>query len=182
MTLRDPREMLRSTWLHHVREGRVQGYADFLRRVTADRTAGRGSFAIRELVETYGDIFGTSSVVVAFSEDFTTDPAGFWQRFARAFDCERFTADVADGAPRLNETTLGPVAFEGTVNRLLRLYAKVARTENTRHLRRWVTRHVSARIRTDHRRFFARFAAIEDPLVAALVADVSYVRGKYTVL
>jgi hypothetical protein len=182
MTLRDPREMLRSTWLHHVREGRVQGYADFLRRVTADRTAGRGSFAIRELVDTYGDIFGTSRVVVAFSEDFTTDPAGFWRRFARTFGCEKFTADVADGTPRLNETTLGPIGFEATINRLLYLYAKVARTESTRHLRRWVTRNVSVRIRTDHRRFFARFAASEDPLVADLVADVAYVRGKYTVL
>jgi hypothetical protein len=182
MTLRDPREMLRSTWLHHVREGRVQGYADFLRRVTADRTAGRGSFAIRELVDSYGDIFGSSRVVVAFSEDFTADPARFWQRFASTFGCEGFTVDAADGVPRLNETTLGPVAFEATVNRLLNLYAKVARTENTRHLRRWVTRHVSVRIHSDHRRFFARFAAIEDPLVAALAIDVSYVRGMYTVL
>lgn len=182
MTLRDPREMLRSTWLHHVREGRVQSYDDFLRRVTADRSAGRGSFAIRELIDTYGDIFGVARVVVAFSEDFTANPARFWERFARTFGCEGFTADAADSAPRLNETTLGPIGFEATVNRLLRLYAGVVRTENTRHLRRWVTRRVSVRIRTDHRRFFARFADVEDPLVAALVADVSYVRSKYTVL
>lgn len=182
MTLRDPREMLRSTWMHHVREGQVQGYADFLRRVTTDRSSGCGSFAIRELVDTYGDIFGASRVVVAFSEDFTADPAGFWQRFGRTFGCEGFTVDAADSAPRLNETLLGPIGFEATVNRLLHLYAKVARITSTRHLRRRVTRHVSVRIHTDHRRFFARFADIEDPLVAALAIDVSCVRGKYTVL
>jgi hypothetical protein len=56
------------------------------------------------------------------------------------------------------------------------------RTENTRHLRRWVTRHVSVRIRTDHRRFFARFSEFEDPLVEALTAEVSYARSKYSVL
>jgi hypothetical protein len=120
--------------------------------------------------------------VVAFSEDFTANPTRFWERFARTFGCEGFTADSADSAPRLNETTLGPIGFEATVNRLLRLYASVVRTENTRHLRRWVTRHVSVRIRTDHRRFFARFAEVEDPLVEALTAEVSYARGKYSVL
>ena len=182
MTLRESRSMLRSTWLHHVREGRVQQYSDFLRRITDDRSAGRGPFSIGALADAYGELFGIDRVVVAFSEDFTSDPDRFWRRFVEVFDLRGFEPSLADQVPRLNATTLGPIGFELAANRALNLYGSISRRESTRPIRRWLTRHLSVRIRTDHHRFFGRFSGIEDPLVSAITADVSRVRARFTVL
>jgi hypothetical protein len=179
-TLRSPRAMLRSTWLHHLREGRTQSYTDFLDRVREDRTNGMGPFAMLALVEQYVDLFGQESLFLAFSEDYFRDPVDFWQRFAATFEVNDFVADTS--APRLNETVLGPVGFELTVNHVLRFIGTASRGKSTLPLRRRMTRTVSPRLRSDHEAFFAKRTGHEDALVADLEADIATIRRIVTVL
>lgn len=182
MTLRDPRNLLRSTWLHHVREGRVQSYPDFLARILDDRKCDRGSFSIGLLGNMYGDLFGYDNVAIAFSEDFANDPVRFWERFAEFFGIKTFAPDLTNERPRLNETTLGPIRFEMSVNRLLNVYGRTLRQGNTRELRRAVTRRVSRRLNVDHSKFFSRFSTLETQLVSELTDDVASLRRRFTVL
>jgi hypothetical protein len=179
-TLRSPRAMLRSTWLHHLREGRTQSYTDFLDRVREDRTNGMGPFAMLALVEHYVDLFGTESLFLALSEDYFRDPADFWKRFAATFNVNDFIADAS--APRLNETVLGPVGVELTMNHLLRLVGTATRGRDTLPLRRRLTRTVSQRLRSDHQAFFARNTPAEDALVAELDSEIAAIRSIVTVL
>lgn len=181
-TLRDPRTMLRSTWLHHVREGRLQTYGDYLSRIASDRALRRGPFSVAALVDTYAELFGPERMVVGFTEDFTSDPGHFWNRFAAVFGVTDFAPAGSEAVPRLNETVLGPIGYEMAVNRVLRLYGIVTRRRNTRNIRRWMTRRVSRRVKTDHDRFFARFADAENDIVAGLEGDFGYVRSTCTVL
>ncbi len=182
MTLREPREMLRSTWLHHVREGRLQTYSEFLERLVDDRARGCGPFAFDALARTYGDLFGSDHVVIAFTEDYSSDPVRFWNRFVNVLEIESFTPDAAIEVPRLNETNLGPIGFELGVNRLLGLYARLLRRDETRGVRRAITRRVSRRLAVDHSRFFLRSEETEDRLVTDLDEDVATIRKRFTVL
>lgn len=175
-TLRDPRRQLRSTWLHHVREGRVQTYPQFLDHVCNDRSAGRGTFAIAALVDRYVELFGATNLAVGFTEDYTANPVDFWRRFGSAHDIQEMENYVACDGPRLNETVLGPLGFEMTVNRLLRAYGRLGRIDDIRPTRRNVTRKVSRRLPSDHKKFFARHDQTESQLVAALDDDIAHVR------
>lgn len=175
-TLRDPRRQLRSTWLHHVREGRTQTYPQFLDRVTRDRAKPRGTFAIAALVERYIDLFGATNLAVGFTEDYTKDPIDFWRRFGDAFGIDRMETLVDCSGPRLNETILGPVRYELVLNRAISAYGKLRGLDDTRPVRRWMTRKVSRRMPAGHEKFFARHATAEDELVAALQDDVTRVR------
>jgi hypothetical protein len=179
-TLRNPRAMLRSTWLHHLREGQTQSYREFLDRVAEDRRTGTGPFSMLALVEQYVDLFGQESLFLAFSEDYFRDPVDFWQRFAATFEVNDFVADTS--APRLNETVLGPVGFELTVNHVLRFIGTASRGKSTLPLRRRMTRTVSPRLRSDHEAFFAKRTGHEDALVADLEADIATIRRIVTVL
>jgi hypothetical protein len=179
-TLRNPRAMLRSTWLHHLREGQTQSYREFLDRVAEDRRTGTGPFAMLALVEHYVDLFGTESLFLALSEDYFRDPADFWKRFAATFNVNDFIADAS--APRLNETVLGPVGVELTMNHLLRLVGTATRGRDTLPLRRRLTRTVSQRLRSDHQAFFARNTPAEDALVAELDSEIAAIRSIVTVL
>lgn len=182
LTLRNPRELLRSTWLHHVREGRLQSYPDFLGRISDDRRNGRGPFSIFALGETYGDLFGVENVAVAFTEDFANDPVRFWQRFAEFFGTGAFTPTVTTEARKLNATNLGPIGFEMSINRLLDFYGRRLRQGSTRELRRAITRRISRRLNTDHSRHFSKFITIEDDVVSGLTAEVAAMRDLFTVL
>lgn len=182
LTLRDPRELARSTWLHHVREGRLQSYPDFLGRISEDRRHGRGPFSIAALGETYGNLFGAQNVAVAFTEDFANDAARFWQRFAEFFGTGAFTPTVSSEVRKLNATNLGPIRFEMSVNRLLDSYGRRLRRGSTRELRRAITRRISRRLNTDHSRHFSKFIAAEDQLVSELGHDVAKIRKQFTVL
>jgi hypothetical protein len=182
LTLRSPRELLRSMWLHHVREGRLQSYPDFLRRVSEDRRNGRGPLSIFALGETYGDLFGVEKVAVAFTEDFAGDMMRFWQRFADFLGTGAFIPTPTTEARKLNATNLGPIGFEMSVNRLLDFYGGTLRLGGTRELRRAITRRVSRRLGTDHSRHFSRFVTIEDQLVSDLAVDIAAMRGLFTVL
>ena len=179
-TLRNPRAMLRSTWLHHLREGQTQSYREFLDRVAEDRRTGTGPFAMLAVVEHYVDLFGTESLFLALSEDYFRDPADFWKRFAATFNVNDFIADAS--APRLNETVLGPVGVELTMNHLLRLVGTATRGRDTLPLRRRLTRTVSQRLRSDHQAFFARNTPAEDALVAELDSEIAAIRSIVTVL
>jgi hypothetical protein len=172
--------MLRSTWLHHLREGQTQSYREFLDRVAEDRRTGTGPFAMLALVEHYVDLFGTESLFLALSEDYFRDPADFWKRFAATFNVNDFIADAS--APRLNETVLGPVGVELTMNHLLRLVGTATRGRDTLPLRRRLTRTVSQRLRSDHQAFFARNTPAEDALVAELDSEIAAIRSIVTVL
>ena len=176
-TLREPRRQLRSTWLHHVREGRTQTYPQFLDRVTRDRSEPRGTFAIAALVERYADLFGVANLAVGFTEDYTKSPVDFWRRFGDAFAIEQMDTYVDCNGPRLNETVLGPVPWELAVNRAIRTYGKLRNLDDVRPVRRWMTRKVSRRMMANHEKFFARHAEVENQLVAALQDDITRVRG-----
>lgn len=182
LTLRDPRDLLRSTWLHHVREGRLQSYPDFLGRISDDRRNGRGPFSIAALGEKYGNLFGAENVAIAFTEDFASDTARFWQRFAEFFGTGAFTPTVSSEVRKLNSTNLGPIRFEMSVNRLLDLYGRRLRRGSTRELRRAITRRISRRLNTDHSSHFSKFITVEDQLVSDLTADIAAVREMFTVL
>jgi hypothetical protein len=179
-TLRNPRSMLRSTWLHHLREGRTQSYHDCLDRVTKDRRMGTGPFAMLALVEQYVDLFGQNALFLAFSEDYFRDPADFWKRFTTTFEVKDFVADTS--APRLNETVLGPVGFELAVNHVLRIVGTATRHRSALPLRRRMTRTVSRHLRSDHASYFAKSNGFEDALVADLEADIATIRRIVTVL
>ena len=176
-TLRDPRRQLRSTWLHHVREGRVQSYPQFLDRIRSDRAEPRGTFAIAALVERYAQLFGVANLAVGFTEDYTTNPVDFWRRFGGAFGIEGMEDFVDCDGPRLNETLLGPVSYEMLVNRALRRYGALRRIDDIRPLRRWMTRKVSRRMTANNEKYFARHADIENRLVEELNSDIARVRG-----
>lgn len=176
-TLRDPRRQLRSTWLHHVREGRVQTYPQFLDRVRRDRLEPRGTFAVAALVERYVDLFGVANLTVGFTEDYTKSPVDFWRRFGSAHDIQEMESYVACDGPRLNETFLGPITYEMTVNRLLYRYGALRGIDDIRPLRRWVTRNVSRRMTANHQRFFKRHAEAENHIVEELSNDVTRIRG-----
>lgn len=176
-TLRDPRRQLRSTWLHHVREGRTQSYPQFLDRVAHDRFRGQGTFAIAALVERYVELFGRDRLVVGFTEDYTADPLDFWRRFGDVFAITGMDGFVDCTGPRLNETILGPISFELTVNRVLRAYSAVRRRDDIRPVRRRVTRNVSRRIAANHDSFFARHLGVENVLVDELRADIEQMRA-----
>jgi len=176
-TLRDPRRQLRSTWLHHVREGRTQTYPQFLDRITRDRSEPRGTFAIEALVELYAELVGVTNLAAGFTEDYTKNPVDFWRRFGNAFAIDRMETYVDTTGPRLNETVLGPVAYELVVNRAIRTYGQMRKVDDIRPMRRWMTRKVSRRIPANHEGFFARHATQEDELVAALQDDITRVRG-----
>ena len=165
-----------------MREGRVQGYDDFLDRLIDDRHRSRGPFAFEALGRTYGELFGAERVVIAFTEDFSSNAVRFWQRFAEVFEVESFVPDVASGVPRLNETNLGPIGFELGVNQLLGFCARLTRRSEMRGIRRIVTRRVSRRFATDHSSFFLRHGEKEDRLVADLEHDVTAIRQRFTVL
>ena len=154
LTLRDPRDLLRSTWLHHVREGRLQSYPDFLGRISQDRRNGRGPFSIAALGETHGNLFGTGA----------------------------FTPTVSSEVRKLNATNLGPIRFEMSVNRLLDFYGRRLRRGSTRELRRAITRRISRRLNTGHSRHFSKFVTAEDQLVSDLGHDVAKIRKQFTVL
>jgi hypothetical protein len=139
-----------------------------------------GPFAMLALVEQYVDLFGQESLFLAFSEDYFRDPVDFWQRFAATFEVNDFIADTS--APRLNETVLGPVGFELTVNHVLRFIGTASRGKSTLPLRRRMTRTVSPRLRSDHEAFFAKRTGHEDALVADLEADIATIRRIVTVL
>ena len=176
-TLREPRRQLRSTWLHHVREGRTQTYPQFLDRVTRDRSEPRGTFAIAALVDRYADLFGVDNLAVGFTEDYTKSPIDFWRRFGEAFAIDGMETYVDCTGPRLNETVLGPVPYELVVNRIIGTYGKLRRVDDVRPMRRWMTRKVSRRMTANHEKFFARHATAEDELVAALQDDITRIRG-----
>lgn len=176
-TLRNPRRQLRSTWLHHVREGRVQSYPQFLDRIRIDRAEPRGTFAIAALVERYAQLFGIENLAVGFTEDYTPNPVDFWRRFGGAFGIEGMEGFVDCDGPRLNETLLGPVAYEMLVNRVLRRYGALRRIDDIRPLRRWMTRKVSRRMTANNEKFFARHADNENRLVEELNSDIARVRG-----
>lgn len=176
-TLRDPRRQLRSTWLHHVREGRVQTYPQFLDRVRCDRLESRGTFAIAALVERYAQLFSVANLAVGFTEDYTTSPVDFWRRFGAVFAIEGMEGFVNCDGPRLNETLLGPMNYELLVNRMLHRYAAVRRIDDIRPLRRWMTRKVSRRLTAKHEQFFKRHAEAERRLVEELNDDIARVRG-----
>lgn len=176
-TLRDPRRQLRSTWLHHVREGRTQTYPRFLDRIGHDRAQMRGTFAIAALVERYADLFGVTNLALGFTEDYTNSPINFWRRFGDAFDIVEMEAYVDCAGPRLNETVLGPARYELAVNRAIQTYGKLRRVDDARPIRRWMTRKVSRRMTSDQKKFFARYASSEDELVAALQDDITRIRG-----
>lgn len=182
LTLRNPRELLRSTWLHHVREGRLQSYPDFLHRVSQDRRNGRGPFSISALGDTYGNLFGVENVAVAFTEDFADDTIRFWQRFGEFFGTGAFTPVITTEVRKLNATNLGPVGFEMSINRLLDFYGRRLRRGSTRELRRAITRRISRRLNTDHSRHFSKYFAIEDELVSDLAVDIAAMRNSFTVL
>jgi hypothetical protein len=182
LTLRNPRELLRSMWLHHVREGRLQSYPDFLGRISDDRKNGSGSLSISRLGETYAHLFGPENVAVAFTEDFAADTNRFWQRFADFFGTGASIPDATTEARKLNATNLGPVRFEMAINRLLDVYGRRVRRGSTRELRRAITRRISRRLNTDHSRHFSKFITIEGQLVSDLAADVDAMRNLFTVL
>lgn len=176
-TLRDPRRQLRSTWLHHVREGRVQTYPEFIERIANDRAEPRGTFAIAALVKRYADLLGADRLAVGFTETYTSDPHDFWRRFGVEFGIPRMEDFVDVGGSRQNETVLGPVPYEMAVNRALRFYGSVRRRDDIRPLRRKITRKVSRRIPADHATYFSRHAKTEDRLVNDLTRDIELVRG-----
>jgi len=176
-TLRDPRRQLRSTWLHHVREGRTQTYPRFIDRIRGDRSQSRGTFAIAALVERYVERFGADRLAVGFTRDYAASPLEFWTRFGNAFGIERMNEMVDCDGPRLNETVLGPVNYELLVNRGLVTYGRLRGMDDIRPGRRWMTRKISRRIPANHDRFFARHSEIEERLVSELQADIERVRG-----
>lgn len=176
-TLREPRRQLRSTWLHHVREGRTQTYAQFLDRVARDRLEPRGTFAIAALVEHYADLFGGANLAVGFTEDYTQSPIDFWRRFGETFTIDGMETYVDCTGPRLNETVLGPASYELVVNRVLRNYGRMRGMDDVRPVRRWMTRKVSRRLTANHEKFFARHASTEDKIVAELHHDITRVRA-----
>ncbi len=182
LTLRNPRELLRSTWLHHVREGRLQSYSEFLGRISNDRQNGRGSFSVLALGNTYGELFGVSNVAVAFTEDVVRDPGRFWQRFAEFFGTGPFTPTVTTEVKKLNSTNLGPIGFEMSVNRMLDFYGRTLRRDSTRDLRRLITRRISRRLNSDHSRYFSKYSTIENQIASDLTADVAAIRDLFTVL
>lgn len=175
-TLRDPRKQLRSTWLHHVREGRTQTYRQFVDRVTRDRAESRGTFAFAALIGRYSELFGRDRLAVGFTEDYTTDPRAFWQSFGDTLGIPRMTTYVDSDGPRLNETVLGPVPYELMVNRALHAYGRLRRHEDIRPLRRKMTRKVSRRMPASHESYFLRHSEIEDSLVADLSSDIERVK------
>jgi hypothetical protein len=179
-TLRSPRAMLRSTWLHHLREGQTQSYRDFLDRVTKDRRMETGPFAMLALVEQYVELFGQNALFLAFSEDYFRDPADFWKRFTTTFGVKDFVADTS--APRLNETVLGPVGVELAMNHLLQFVSTATRGKSTLPLRRRMTRVVSRHIRSGHETYFAKRTDYEDSLVADLEADIATIRRTVKIL
>lgn len=175
-TLRDPRRQLRSTWLHHVREGRVQTYPEFIERVAKDRAERRGTFAIAALVKRYAELLGADRLAVGFTETYTSDPYDFWRRFGVEFGIPRMEDFVEVGGSRQNETVLGPMFYEMAVNRALRLYGSVRRRDDVRPIRRKITRKVSRRIPADHAAYFSRHAKVEDRLVNDLTHDIELVK------
>lgn len=176
-TLRDPRRQLRSTWLHHVREGRTQTYPQFIDRIARDRSQRRGTFAVGALVERYAELFGAHNLAVGFTEDYTSDPIDFWRRFGATFGIDRMETFVDCTGPRLNETVLGPINYELMVNRTLRTYGMLFRRDDIRSLRRWMTRKVSRRMTANNDQFFSRHSRAEERLVAELEADIARVRS-----
>lgn len=175
-TLRNPRRQLRSTWLHHVREGRTQTYRQFVDRVSRDRAESRGTFAVAALIGRYSELFGPDGVAVGFTEDYTTDSTSFWQRFGDVLGIPRMTTFVDSDGARLNATVLGPISYELTVNRALQAYGRLRRRDDIRPLRRIMTRKVSRRIHASHEGYFQRHSEIEDLLVTELLSDIEHVK------
>jgi len=175
-TLRDPRRHLRSTWLHHLHEGRTQTYSQFLDRISLDRSEDQGTFAIAALVELYADLFGAENLAAGFMEDYVKNPRDYWCRFGDAFGIDAMERFVRCDGPKLNETILGPVWFEMMVNRALHVYGTVRKIDDIRPVRRWMTRKISRRLAVRHEKFFARHSQTENRLVETMQNDIARVR------
>jgi hypothetical protein len=117
LTLRNPRALLHSTYLHEVRMGSPRTYDQFLQAILDERVDGSGPFAIRRIIDDYAQAFGQENVCVAFMEDFVSDPVEFWRAVSSRLQLTGYTEATATVAPSKNRTHLGPSTLELFLNR-----------------------------------------------------------------
>lgn len=136
-TLRNPRSLLRSTYLHEVRFGSPRTYDQFLQAVLDERAGSRGSFAVERIIGDYVDAFGQEHICITFMEDYVTDPLEFWRVVSTRLSLSGFTEVSATSALSKNRTHLGPSSIELFLNRNMLRSGYVG---EARSLRRPLTR------------------------------------------
>ncbi len=85
-SLRDPRSMLRSTYLQEVSKGSPHSYAQFLRSIRSGRTTGTHPFNFANVLTRYADRIGPDRVVVCALEDLRDRPHDSWGQIAARVD------------------------------------------------------------------------------------------------
>jgi hypothetical protein len=178
MTLRAPRPLIRSNYRYAVAGGYERSYATYLGEERAALDGGVSPFAIRAVVESWVAAFGNEAVAVRWMEDFVGNPRGFWDSLALEFAVPDLSRVGRAPLDHRNPTSLGPLAWELQLNRILRSKSDRRRAVHTHRLRRFHTRRIGP--------VLSRFADgqldggdPEQELVERMEADVAWVRQRF---
>jgi hypothetical protein len=117
-TLRDPRSMVRSTYLHAVSRGYPERYATYLREARAEfGRIGPWRFDIARVIDGYAERFGPDRVVLSSLAGLLRSPVAYWQTLADRAAAPEVAALGDLTVPHVNATRSRRPSVDAWLNR-----------------------------------------------------------------